>query len=417
MRVLKYVKVTDCKCGIFVAKKRLKVFATSYRIKQKRNFQEGRKLNYRTVKETAEKWGVSARRVHQYCKDERIPGAKRLGNAWAIPENAAKPQDPRSRKKKEKIQSGEKTAKRVGAVIAAAGIVEEEKDISPLMYLGKISIIRRMILIFQQVRIFPIVVITGYQALEVEQHLSNYGVIFLKNENYKTTDKLESAKLGFRFLEDKCDKIFFTSVNVPMFTAETLGKMLEADGKIVIPSFQGKSGHPVLMSREVMQKVNSYQGEGGVRGAIDSSGFQRQFLDVEDEGVLLISDSMEHIDDLVENHNARLLHPFVKIQVEREGVVFDGRAKLLLLLIQETKSVQTACRQIAMSRGKAWDMINQMEAELGFAVVTRRQGGSHGGKTELTAKGKEFLKAFQEYENMVRNYAAEQFRLKFEDLK
>ncbi|MDY4770603.1 MAG: NTP transferase domain-containing protein [Lachnospiraceae bacterium] len=374
-------------------------------------------MNYLSVKETAQRWGVSPRRVHQYCKEERVPGAKRLGNAWAIPENAVKPQDPRRRKKIEKVAGGEKKVERVGAVIAAAGIVDEEKDVSPLMHLGKISIIRRMVLIFQQVKIFPIVVITGYQALEVEQHLSNYGVIFVENKNYKTTDKLESAKMGFHFLEDKCDKVFFTSVNVPMFTAETLRKMLEVDGEIVVPSFQGKNGHPVLLGWEAIRFVNAYQGDGGVRGAIESSSFSMRFLDVEDEGVLLISDSMERIDNLVENHNARLLHPFVKIQIEREGIVFDGRAKLLLLLIQETNSVQTACRQIAMSRGKAWDMINQMEEELGFAVVTRRQGGSHGGKTELTEKGKSFLQAFLEYENMVKNYAAEQFQMKFGNLK
>ena len=42
---------------------------------------------YLSVQETADKWGVSIRWVNQYVKDGRVPGAERLGRAWAIPES------------------------------------------------------------------------------------------------------------------------------------------------------------------------------------------------------------------------------------------------------------------------------------------------------------------------------------------
>lgn len=50
---------------------------------------------YLSIRETAEKWGVSERRVNQYCSQGRIPGAERFGGSWAIPEGAEKPGDPR----------------------------------------------------------------------------------------------------------------------------------------------------------------------------------------------------------------------------------------------------------------------------------------------------------------------------------
>ena len=90
---------------------------------------------------------------------------------------------------------------------------------------------------------------------------------------------------------------------------------------------------------------------------------------------------------------------------------------MLLLLIEETNSVQTACKQIAMSKAKAWDVINNMERSLGFAVVERKQGGSKGGKTRLTEKGKRFLETFMEYELKIRKYAQEQFADMFEEFK
>lgn len=375
-------------------------------------------MKYLSAKEVSEKWGLSQRRVHQYCKEGRIEGVEKLGNAWAIPANAKKPEDPRKqRKPREKEEQKIQDNQKIGAVIAAAGIVDGEGLVSPFLQLGGTSIVRRMVLIFQQAHIFPIVVVTGYQALELEQHLVKYGVIFIRNENFDSSDKFESAKLGFQFLKDKCDKVFFTSVKVPMFTSETLKEMIAADMQVTVPTFQGRSGHPILIGREVIEKIAQYQGKDGLRGAISYTGYRREFLEVDDEGIILTTDSMDQLDELIMEHNDQKLHPFLRISVERGFVFFDGRAKLLLLMIRETKSVQSACQQIAMSRGKAWDIINQMEKELGFAVVNRRQGGSRGGKTELTKKGEKFLDSFQEYEDKIRKYASEQFRIMFKDFK
>lgn len=55
---------------------------------------------YLSIREAAEKWGVSQRRINQYCAEGRIPGAERFGGSRAIPGNARKPGDPRREKKK-----------------------------------------------------------------------------------------------------------------------------------------------------------------------------------------------------------------------------------------------------------------------------------------------------------------------------
>lgn len=52
-------------------------------------------MKYISIKETAEKWGISTRRIQVLCKEERIYGAFRVGNSWAIPEDAEKPKDAR----------------------------------------------------------------------------------------------------------------------------------------------------------------------------------------------------------------------------------------------------------------------------------------------------------------------------------
>jgi hypothetical protein len=52
-------------------------------------------VEYILAKETAEKWGVSERRIQKLCEESRIPGIIRFSRVWAIPKGAEKPDDAR----------------------------------------------------------------------------------------------------------------------------------------------------------------------------------------------------------------------------------------------------------------------------------------------------------------------------------
>lgn len=52
-------------------------------------------MEYITIKEAAEKWNLSVRRVQDICKAEMITGIKKFGHSWAIPADAEKPADGR----------------------------------------------------------------------------------------------------------------------------------------------------------------------------------------------------------------------------------------------------------------------------------------------------------------------------------
>ena len=48
---------------------------------------------YLTIKEVAEKWGVTRRRVQTLCSQGKIEGVTRFGNVWPIPADAERPID------------------------------------------------------------------------------------------------------------------------------------------------------------------------------------------------------------------------------------------------------------------------------------------------------------------------------------
>ena len=61
----------------------------------------GADMDYMTIKETSEKWGVSARQINYYCAADRIHGAVKMATLWFIPRNTKYPVDGRLKQVKE----------------------------------------------------------------------------------------------------------------------------------------------------------------------------------------------------------------------------------------------------------------------------------------------------------------------------
>ena len=51
--------------------------------------------DYMTIKQAAEEWNITSRRVQVLCSEGRIDGAFKFGRDWAIPKNTTKPTDNR----------------------------------------------------------------------------------------------------------------------------------------------------------------------------------------------------------------------------------------------------------------------------------------------------------------------------------
>ena len=58
-------------------------------------------MDYMTLKEAAEKWGVTPRRVNYYCAGGRIPGAVKKSGVWLLPKTAEKQLAGRTKQGKE----------------------------------------------------------------------------------------------------------------------------------------------------------------------------------------------------------------------------------------------------------------------------------------------------------------------------
>ena len=54
-------------------------------------------MDYMTLREASEKWGISTRQINYYCTEDRIPVTVKMAGVWLIPKDAEKPADGRTR--------------------------------------------------------------------------------------------------------------------------------------------------------------------------------------------------------------------------------------------------------------------------------------------------------------------------------
>ena len=304
---------------------------------------------------------------------------------------------------------------RTGAVVVAAGHKSSVSSFSPMLPIGDSTVIRRIIITLKRSGIDPVVVVIGKQGDEVEKHIAGLRVICLRNQNYGNTQMYNSICLGLNYIEDLCDRVFILPAKFPMFLPDTIKRMMDMDAQVVCPVFEGRRGHPVLVSSNIIGKLLNYKGEKGLRGALRQVDVDRCAweVEVEDQGIIL---AVETDEDRAQGNldNERLdIFPQIQLTLERDEGFFGPSVAQFLSLIDHTGSMQTACRQMHMSYTKGWKILKAAEKQLGYPLLITQSGGAEGGSSLLTPKAKDFLARFLGMEKELREDALKLYQKYF----
>lgn len=289
----------------------------------------------------------------------------------------------------------------IGGVILAAGLSSRMKDFKPLLPIGNTTFIKRLILQMRTVGVEKIVVVTGHCHAKLTEHLKDENIITVYNENYKNSQMLESVKLGISYLADDVNKILLSPVDVVMSPLWIFNHIMKTEGDFIRPIYGGEPGHPVVLNQSVFETVLNYQGDRGLRGAIESSDFEIIDVEVDEPNILLDADTPEDYQKVLAEYNESLGEAG-KSQLEIDmrillgNHVCDQQFMEMLSLIDSTKSLSKAADSMGLSYTKLWKMLKDIESELSIPFVVRQAGGKTGGKSELTIEGQTFLKRYQQ---------------------
>lgn len=109
------------------------------------------------------------------------------------------------------------------------------------------------------------------------------------------------------------------------------------------------------------------------------------------------------------------LHPVISVRIFGAEKCFGPGVATLLEKVEALHSLRAAAASIGMAYSKAWTIIKNAEAGLGFALLVSTTGGKNGGGAVLTGQAKALLTAYAQYCSALRDFAAQRFEEDFRE--
>ena len=211
-------------------------------------------------------------------------------------------------------------------------------------------------------------------------------------------EMLDSIQQGVRYLQDQCTEILVAHGNVPMFSEKTVRMLLDAEGEVCIPSCHGRCGHPILLRKSCFSRLLAYQGEKGLRGAVEASGIRPNIIETEDKGILSDKNTGTSYEALSESHDVRKMKTSVQVRIRLEKLFYGPGIHQLLQLTETEGSLANACQRMGISYTKGRRLISTMEEQIGKTVLATGQGGKHGGYSRLTEAARQIMDSYSAFQ-------------------
>jgi molybdenum cofactor cytidylyltransferase len=191
---------------------------------------------------------------------------------------------------------------RFSSVILAAGVSRRLGFNKLTLKINGESVIRKSVLPFISAGIGKVFIVTGIQSQDINEEFTGYDVEFIENRNY-TLGMSTSVKASLPFITDE-EGVFFHLGDKPFLEKEMIYRMMniyrEDRRKIIVPVFDGKKGHPVLMDVGLYSaEMRFLKGDKGLREIIDKHAADVIFIEG-NEGSLYDIDTTEDVERLKE---------------------------------------------------------------------------------------------------------------------
>jgi molybdenum cofactor cytidylyltransferase len=143
----------------------------------------------------------------------------------------------------------------------------------------------------------PVIVVTGYQGGAVEKSLTGLPVRIARNPEF-ANGLATSLKAGISALPGDVDAVIVCLGDMPCVDAQLMRQLIAAfapdrGALVVVPTFQGKRGNPVLWSRRFFPDLMSIEGDIGARHLIGRYGEAVMEVPVTHKGTLIDVDTPE----------------------------------------------------------------------------------------------------------------------------
>ncbi|MGE0418797.1 MAG: NTP transferase domain-containing protein [Acetobacteraceae bacterium] len=194
-----------------------------------------------------------------------------------------------------------RSAPTIAAIVMAAGRSRRMAPHNKLLVTDKSGkpMIARVVDNVLSSKARPILVVTGHQAEQVEQALGGRPIRYVHAANY--ADGLSaSLKEGIAAVPPECSAAVVCLGDMPLVTGRMIDRLMSMydpdEGRlIVMPTFRGKQGNPMLWDRRFFQEILEITGDSGARFLVGKHADVVVEVEMADDAVLRDFDTTESL--------------------------------------------------------------------------------------------------------------------------
>ncbi len=184
----------------------------------------------------------------------------------------------------------------ISGIVLAAGSSRRMGSPKALLKINDKTFLQHVVEVLHSARIIEVVIVLGSEAEVIQQSLSWFTGKIVVNENWQK-GQLTSIIAGINSLDiDKSESeevhgVMICPIDHPLISQSILVDLLQgfwvSKKYIIIPTFNGKRGHPVIFSRELLRELHTIPYEIGARAMLHKHPEKIFEVPVNDEGILI----------------------------------------------------------------------------------------------------------------------------------
>ncbi|MBM4308839.1 MAG: molybdenum cofactor cytidylyltransferase [Deltaproteobacteria bacterium] len=178
---------------------------------------------------------------------------------------------------------------KISAILLGAGESKRMGRDKLLLPWGKRTILEHCLQVLLRTKVNEVIVVLGHRKEEMAHRLIGKRVKVLFNPNPEK-GMSSSIQRGLRALDPQSAGILIGLGDMPSLKSRTIDAILRAfreeKGNIILPSFRGRQGHPVLFHRKYKGELLKLKGDTGGKSIIMKHPEDVFVVPIKSEGVI-----------------------------------------------------------------------------------------------------------------------------------
>jgi len=147
------------------------------------------------------------------------------------------------------------------------------------------SLIKRAVQNILDSSVQELIIVLGYQKEIIEKRIEkNEKIKFVFNKNFES-GMASSIKTGLNNLSEKTEAFFICLGDMPMVNHTIYNQLIKSKNnkEIIVPTYEGQQGNPVLFSKTMKEKIMNIKGDVGAKKILELNRDKILNLEIKDQ--------------------------------------------------------------------------------------------------------------------------------------